>query len=89
MVQTPIPSYYQQYPQRPYLAGHFQRQTTRLLEHQNHVQDAWDSDYAADQPPQQGDSDEEMDRELDAALYHSSQDQFFSAPGGSSSQGGR
>ncbi|MCI86267.1 hypothetical protein A2U01_0107547, partial [Trifolium medium] len=37
--QTLIPSYYQQYPQRPDLMGHFQRQTTRLLEHQNHVQD--------------------------------------------------
>ncbi|MCI85910.1 hypothetical protein A2U01_0107189, partial [Trifolium medium] len=39
-------------PQRPDMAGNFQRQTMRLLEHQNHVQDAWDPDYAADQPPQ-------------------------------------
>ncbi|MCI69795.1 hypothetical protein A2U01_0091058, partial [Trifolium medium] len=27
--QTPIPSYYQQYPQQTDLTGHFQRQTTR------------------------------------------------------------
>ncbi|MCI33434.1 hypothetical protein A2U01_0054651, partial [Trifolium medium] len=51
--------------------GHFQRQTTRLLEHQNHVQ------YA---------SNDEMDRQIDEALYDTPQDQFFSAPGGSSSQ---
>ncbi|MCI47650.1 hypothetical protein A2U01_0068892 [Trifolium medium] len=37
MAQTLIPSYYQQYPQQTDLIGHFQRQTTRLLEHQNHV----------------------------------------------------
>ncbi|MCI65211.1 hypothetical protein A2U01_0086469, partial [Trifolium medium] len=36
---------------------------------------------------QQDDSDEEMDRQIDEALYDSPQDQFFSAPGGSSSQG--
>ncbi|MCI81268.1 hypothetical protein A2U01_0102541, partial [Trifolium medium] len=35
--QTPTPSYYQQYPQQSDLTGHFQRQTTRLLEHQTHV----------------------------------------------------
>ncbi|MCI58777.1 hypothetical protein A2U01_0080032, partial [Trifolium medium] len=80
--QTPIPSYYQQYPQRPDLTGHFQRQTTRLLEHQNHVQDVWNQDYEAHQPPQQSASDDEMDREIDAAF------DFFTAPGVSSSQGG-
>ncbi|MCI87207.1 hypothetical protein A2U01_0108488, partial [Trifolium medium] len=33
--QVPTPFYYQQYPQQTDLARHFQRQTTRLLEHQN------------------------------------------------------
>ncbi|MCI36939.1 hypothetical protein A2U01_0058163, partial [Trifolium medium] len=84
----PTPSYYQQYPQRPDLQGHFQRETTRLMEHQNHVQDAWDRDYEAHHPPQHA-SDDEMDRQIDEALYDSPQDQFFSAPSGSSSQGGR
>ncbi|MCI70462.1 hypothetical protein A2U01_0091725, partial [Trifolium medium] len=51
-VQTPILSYYQEYPQRPDPQGHFQRQTTRLMEHQNHVQDAWDRDYEAHHPLQ-------------------------------------
>ncbi|MCI63716.1 hypothetical protein A2U01_0084973, partial [Trifolium medium] len=84
MVQTPIPSYYQQYPQRPDLAGYFQRQTTRLLEHQNHVQDAWDRDYEAHHPPQYA-SNDEMDRQIDEGLYDSPQDQFFSSPSGSPS----
>ncbi|MCI72042.1 hypothetical protein A2U01_0093305, partial [Trifolium medium] len=39
--RTPTPSYYQQYPQQTDLTGLFQRQTTRLMEHQNHVQDIW------------------------------------------------
>ncbi|MCI49471.1 hypothetical protein A2U01_0070715, partial [Trifolium medium] len=50
--QVPTPFYYQQYPQRPDLQVHFQRQTTRLLEHQKHVQDAWDRDYEAHHPQQ-------------------------------------
>ncbi|MCI58087.1 hypothetical protein A2U01_0079340, partial [Trifolium medium] len=50
------------------LSGHFQRQTTRLMEHQNHVLDVWSRDYQAHQPPQQDDSDAEMDRELDEAF---------------------
>ncbi|MCI73958.1 hypothetical protein A2U01_0095222, partial [Trifolium medium] len=62
--QVPTHSYYQQYPQRPDLQGHFQRQTTRLLEHQTHVQDMWDYDYAAHHPPEQFMSDDEIDREV-------------------------
>ncbi|MCI77881.1 hypothetical protein A2U01_0099151, partial [Trifolium medium] len=38
-------------------------------------------------PPQQDDSDAEMDRELDEAFAHATQDRFYT-PGGSSSQGG-
>ncbi|MCI39207.1 hypothetical protein A2U01_0060438, partial [Trifolium medium] len=82
MVQTLIPSYYQHYPQRPDLQGRFKRQTTRLLEHQTHVQDAWDRDYEAHHP-QQDASGDELDRYIDEALYDSPPDQFFSAPGGS------
>ncbi|MCI75890.1 hypothetical protein A2U01_0097159, partial [Trifolium medium] len=52
--------------------------TTRLLEHQNHVQDIWS---------QQHDSDAEMDRELDEAFTQATQDRYYT-PGGSSSQGG-
>ncbi|MCI46693.1 hypothetical protein A2U01_0067934, partial [Trifolium medium] len=69
IAQTPIPSYYQQYPQQTDLTWHFQRQTMRLLEHQNHVQDIWSQDYQTHHPQQQGDSDEEMDRQIDEALY--------------------
>ncbi|MCI86721.1 hypothetical protein A2U01_0108002, partial [Trifolium medium] len=58
ITQTPIPSYYQQYPQQTNLSGNFQRQTTRLLEHQTHVKDIWSQDYQAHHPQQQGDSDE-------------------------------
>ncbi|MCI95992.1 hypothetical protein A2U01_0117291, partial [Trifolium medium] len=46
------------------------RQTTRLLEHQNHVQDIWSQDYQAHHLQQQDDSDAEMDRELDEAFHH-------------------
>ncbi|MCI78175.1 hypothetical protein A2U01_0099445, partial [Trifolium medium] len=46
----------------------------------------WDQEFEAhqrqQQPPQQDASDEEMDRGIDAAF------DFFTAPGGSSSQGG-
>ncbi|MCI44158.1 hypothetical protein A2U01_0065397, partial [Trifolium medium] len=52
----------------------------RLMEHQNHVQDVWSQDYQAHQ--QQSASDDEMDREIDAAF------DFFTAPGGPSDQGG-
>ncbi|MCI82559.1 hypothetical protein A2U01_0103833, partial [Trifolium medium] len=38
-------------------------------------------------PQQQADSDAEMDRELDEAFTHVTQDQYYT-PGGSSSQGG-
>ncbi|MCI83263.1 hypothetical protein A2U01_0104538, partial [Trifolium medium] len=59
--QVPTPSYYQQYPQQTDLTGHFQRQTTRLMEHQNHVKDVWSQEYQAHHPPQQqADSDAEM-----------------------------
>ncbi|MCI92115.1 hypothetical protein A2U01_0113411, partial [Trifolium medium] len=58
----------------------------RLMEHQNHVQDVWSQDYQAHQ--QQGDSDDELGRQIDEALYDTPQDQFFSAPGGSSAPGG-
>ncbi|MCI56611.1 hypothetical protein A2U01_0077862, partial [Trifolium medium] len=82
----PLPSYYQLYPQPADLAAHFQRQTTRLVEHQTHIRGIWDQEYDAhhhqQQPPQQDASDDEMDCEIDAAL------QYFTAPGGSSSQGG-
>ncbi|MCI74547.1 hypothetical protein A2U01_0095811, partial [Trifolium medium] len=71
--QVPTPSYYQQYPQQADLSSHFQRQTTRLIEHQNHVQDVWSQEYHAHQPPQQGDSDAEMDRQLDEAFTHVTQ----------------
>ncbi|MCI77342.1 hypothetical protein A2U01_0098612, partial [Trifolium medium] len=67
------------------LVGHFQRQTARLIEHQTHIRGIWDQDFEVhqqQQPPQQDTSDEEMDREIDAAF------DFFTAPGGSSSQGG-
>ncbi|MCI69068.1 hypothetical protein A2U01_0090329, partial [Trifolium medium] len=40
--------------------------------------------YEAHHPPQQADSDDELDRQLDEALYHSHQEQYFT-PGGSSS----
>ncbi|MCI67751.1 hypothetical protein A2U01_0089010, partial [Trifolium medium] len=73
---------YQQYPQQTDLTGHFQRQTTRLLKHQNHVQDIWSRDYQTHHPPLQSASDDEMDREIDATFT------YFTAPGGSSSQGG-
>ncbi|MCI53016.1 hypothetical protein A2U01_0074262 [Trifolium medium] len=79
--QTPTPSYYRQYPQQTDLTGHFQRQTTRLLEHQNHVHDIWSQDYQAHHPPQQSASDDEMDCEIDTAF------DLYTAPGGSS-QGG-
>ncbi|MCI72576.1 hypothetical protein A2U01_0093839 [Trifolium medium] len=59
------------------------------MEHQNHVQDIWSQDYQAHHPQQQGDSDAEKDRELDETFTHVTQDQFFSAPGGSSSLGGQ
>ncbi|MCI65362.1 hypothetical protein A2U01_0086620, partial [Trifolium medium] len=80
-------------PQSADLAGHFQRQTTRLIEHQTHIRGIWDQEYEAhqhqQQPPQQDSSDDELDRELNAALYASRQDTFFTASGGSSSQGGQ
>ncbi|MCI52071.1 hypothetical protein A2U01_0073315, partial [Trifolium medium] len=71
--RVPTPSYYQQYPQRPNQQSHFQRQTTRLMEHQNHVQDVWNRDYEAHYP-QQDASDDELDRQIDEALYDSPQD---------------
>ncbi|MCI83731.1 hypothetical protein A2U01_0105007, partial [Trifolium medium] len=53
------------------------------IEHQTHICGIWDQEYEAhhhqQQPPQQDASEDEMDREIDAAL------QFFT-PGGSSSQ---
>ncbi|MCI63087.1 hypothetical protein A2U01_0084344, partial [Trifolium medium] len=64
------------------LQGHFQRQTTRLLEHQTHVQDMWDQDYAAHHPPEQFMSGDEIDREVDEAV------DFLTARDGSPSQGG-
>ncbi|MCI78248.1 hypothetical protein A2U01_0099518, partial [Trifolium medium] len=48
--QTPIPSYYQQYPQPADLQGHFTRQTTQLVEHQTHVRGMWDQEYEAAHP---------------------------------------
>ncbi|MCI42225.1 hypothetical protein A2U01_0063461, partial [Trifolium medium] len=45
-----------------------------MLEHQNHVQDIWSQDYQAHHPQQQSDYDEEMDRELDEAFHHVTQD---------------
>ncbi|MCI93729.1 hypothetical protein A2U01_0115027, partial [Trifolium medium] len=51
-------------------------------EHQNHVQDIWSQDYQAHHPPHQSASDDEMDREIDAAF------EYYTAPGGPSSQGG-
>ncbi|KAK2376059.1 hypothetical protein QL285_076896 [Trifolium repens] len=38
----PLPSYRQQYPKQPDLTGHFNRQTQKLLEDQQQVQDRWD-----------------------------------------------
>ncbi|MCI67736.1 hypothetical protein A2U01_0088995, partial [Trifolium medium] len=58
-----------------------QRQTTRLMEHQNHVQDIWSQDYHVHHPPQQNALDDEMDREIDVAF------DFYTAPGGSPSRG--
>ncbi|MCI68724.1 hypothetical protein A2U01_0089985, partial [Trifolium medium] len=70
-------------PQQTDLSGHFQRQTTRLLEHLNHVQDIWSQDYQAHHPPQQSASDDEMDREIDATF------DYCTAPDGSSAPGGQ
>ncbi|MCI70542.1 hypothetical protein A2U01_0091805 [Trifolium medium] len=50
--QTPLPSYYQLYPQLADLAGQFQRQTTRLMEHQTHIRGIWDQEYEAHQHQQ-------------------------------------
>ncbi|MCI43515.1 hypothetical protein A2U01_0064752, partial [Trifolium medium] len=47
---TPAPPYNHQYPEQADLTGHFQRQSTRLVEHQNHVQDTW-SEYRQRHPP--------------------------------------
>ncbi|MCI39219.1 hypothetical protein A2U01_0060450 [Trifolium medium] len=46
--------------------------------------DAWDQDYNHAHP-EQFMSYDEMDREIDAAVYEPDQDQFFTVPGGSSS----
>ncbi|MCI21700.1 hypothetical protein A2U01_0042869, partial [Trifolium medium] len=73
---------------KPDLQDHFQRQTTRLLDHQTHVQDAWDQEYNQAHP-EQFMSDDEMAREIDEAVYEPKPDQFFTAPGGSSSRGGQ
>ncbi|MCI86922.1 hypothetical protein A2U01_0108203, partial [Trifolium medium] len=44
--------------------------------------DIWSQDYQAHHPPQQSASDDVMDRDIDAAF------EYYTAPGGPSSQGG-
>ncbi|MCI88933.1 hypothetical protein A2U01_0110221, partial [Trifolium medium] len=47
-----------------------------------------ESELPCTSPTTAGDPDEELERQIDEALYSPPHDQFFSAPGGSSSQGG-
>ncbi|MCI96224.1 hypothetical protein A2U01_0117524 [Trifolium medium] len=54
-----------------------------MMEHQNHVQDIWSQDYQAHHQQQQSASNDEMDREIDAAF------DYCTAPAGSSAPGGQ
>ncbi|MCH82332.1 hypothetical protein A2U01_0003135 [Trifolium medium] len=79
--QTPVPSYNQLYPEQADLTGHFQRQTTRLLEHQTRQTHHPEPQYA---------SDGEIDRMVDEAydsLTPGTSTRFFSAGGSSSHPG--
>ncbi|MCH83770.1 hypothetical protein A2U01_0004596 [Trifolium medium] len=88
--QTPVPSYNQLYPEQADLTGHFHRQTTRLLEHQTHVQDTWTERRQPHHPEPQYASDGEIDRMVDEvydSLRPRTSTQFFSVGGSSSHQG--
>ncbi|PNX79705.1 hypothetical protein L195_g035692 [Trifolium pratense] len=78
------------YVQHADLTRHFQRQTTRLLEHQTHVQDTWTERRQTHHPRPQYASDGEIDWMVDEtydSLTPDAATQFFSASGSSSHPG--